>query len=104
MLHDMVQFCCCLFRHLEAFWSQYLGNRPCVLLGSSLGGAIALDFAAAHPEAVLQLVLLDAQGFIDGIGPMANLPRPLAALGVKVLKTEGLRQAANKVAYHDKAK
>jgi len=31
------------------------------------------------------------QGFIDGIGPMASLPRPLAAAGVWVLRTEQLR-------------
>ncbi len=49
-----------------------------------------------------KLALIDAQGFIDGIGPMAKLPRPLAALGVSVLKTQGLRMAANKMAYRDK--
>jgi hypothetical protein len=49
-------------------------------------------------------VLLDAQGFIDGIGPMASLPRPLAAAGVWVLRTEGLRMAANRMAYHDQAR
>ena len=32
-----------------------------VLLGTSLGGTIALDFALAHPEAVAALVLVDAQ-------------------------------------------
>ena len=46
-------------------------------------------------------MLLDAQGFIDGIGPMASLPRPLAAAGVWVLRTKGLRMAANRMAYHD---
>lgn len=49
-------------------------------------------------------MLIDAQGFIEGIGPMASLPRPLAALGVKVLRTQALRQAANKVAYFDKGR
>lgn len=48
-------------------------------------------------------MLIDAQGFIDGIGPMASLPRPLAAAGVWVLRTEQLRMAANKMAYHDQA-
>jgi pimeloyl-ACP methyl ester carboxylesterase len=61
------------------------------LLGGSLGGAVALDFALHYPEAVSRLVLIDAQGFIDGIGPMASLPRPLAAAGVWVLRTEALR-------------
>jgi pimeloyl-ACP methyl ester carboxylesterase len=55
-----------------------------VLCGTSLGGTIALDFALAHPEAVERLVLVDAQGFIDGLGPMSSAPRWLATLGVQV--------------------
>ena len=55
-----------------------------VLLGTSLGGTIALDFALAHPEAVQKLVLVDAQGFIDGLGPLGVAPRWLATLGVRV--------------------
>ncbi|KAF8068210.1 zinc finger CCCH domain-containing protein 56 [Scenedesmus sp. PABB004] len=86
--------------HLHAFWRAHVG-RPMALVGCSLGGAIALDFALTYPEAVAKLVLIDAQGFIDGIGPMASLPRPLAAAGVWVLRTEQLRMAANKMAYHD---
>lgn len=42
-------------------------------------------------------MLIDAQGFIDGIGNMATAPRPLLWLGVKVLQSVPLRQAANKV-------
>lgn len=55
------------------------------LVGASLGGAIALDFAHEFPEAVKRLVLIDAQGFIDGSGPGASLPGPLAKLGISVL-------------------
>lgn len=80
--------------HLHSFWQQKV-QRPMVIVGCSLGGAIALDFALAHPEAVEKLVLLDAQGFIDGIGPMASLPRPLAAAGVWVLRTEQLRMVSS---------
>ena len=46
----------------------------------------------SHPANPLLLAL---QGFIDGIGPMASLPRFLATLGVKVLRSVPLRQAAN---------
>lgn len=56
-----------------------------VLVGASLGGAIALDFAHEFPEAVKKLVLIDAQGFIDGSGPGASLPGPLAKFGISVL-------------------
>jgi hypothetical protein len=30
-------------------------------------------YAAAHPECVERLVLVDAQGFIEGLGPMVGL-------------------------------
>ena len=88
--------------HLYAFWKQCV-KRPMVLCGASLGGAAAIDFATNHPEAVEKLVLIDAQGFIEGLGPMGALPRPVAKLGVNVLRTTALRSAANQLAYYDKA-
>ena len=36
-------------------------GRPVAVVGTSLGGAVAIDFANAHPEAVGQLVLLAPQ-------------------------------------------
>ncbi|KAK9834838.1 hypothetical protein WJX81_002724 [Elliptochloris bilobata] len=87
--------------HLFAFWKAKV-RRPMVLLGTSLGGAIAVDFALAHPEAVAALVLASPQCYTDGIGPMAAMPRPIARLGVAVLRTRGLRQLANWMAYYDK--
>jgi pimeloyl-ACP methyl ester carboxylesterase len=75
-----------------------------VLVGASLGGAIALDFAAAYPAEVSKLLLIDAQGFIDGAGPMGGFPEPIARLGVKVLGAKGLRQVANKLSYFDKVR
>lgn len=88
-------------QHLYAWWKECVG-QPMVLVGASLGGAVAIDFAHEYPEAVSKIVLIDAQGFIDGIGPMASLPRPFAMLGVSVLRTVPLRQAANKMAYFNK--
>jgi pimeloyl-ACP methyl ester carboxylesterase len=88
--------------HLYAFWKEKIG-RPMVLCGASLGGAAAIDFATNHPEAVEKLVLVDAQGFIEGLGPMGALPRPIAKVGVNVLRTTALRNAANQMAYFDKA-
>lgn len=46
-------------------------GRPAVVVGTSIGGATALDFALNHPEDVAALVLIDAQGFIDGGAPFA---------------------------------
>ena len=59
-------------------------RRPMVLLGTSLGGAMAVDFALAHPEAVAALVLASPQCYTDGIGPMSGMPRAIARLGVAV--------------------
>jgi pimeloyl-ACP methyl ester carboxylesterase len=39
-----------------------MDSQPVVLVGTSLGGAVALDFATAHPEAVERLILVDAGG------------------------------------------
>ncbi|PSC68832.1 hypothetical protein C2E20_7602 [Micractinium conductrix] len=87
--------------HLKAFMQHVVG-RPATLIGTSLGGTVAIDFAAEHGDDVERLVLIDAQGFIDGIGPMASMPRFLSQLGVRVLRTVPLRQMANKMAYFDK--
>lgn len=53
-----------------------------MVVGTSIGGAAALDFALTHPEDVAALVLIDAQGFIDGDPPThpASPHFPLATL------------------------
>ena len=47
-------------------------------------------------------MLVDAQGFIEGLGPMGMMPRPVALAGVNILKTKMLRNAANQMAYSDR--
>ena len=85
--------------HLYAFWKQEIG-RPITLVGASLGGAAAIDFATAHPECVERLVLVDAQGFIEGLGPMGMMrdwrsPREHP-------EDQMLPNAANQMAYSDR--
>jgi pimeloyl-ACP methyl ester carboxylesterase len=89
--------------HLRAFCEQVIG-RPVILLGTSLGGTVAIDFTLNNPELVQKLILVDAQGFIDGIGPLASMPRFLSVLGVQLLRSVPLRQMANQMAYFDKKK
>jgi pimeloyl-ACP methyl ester carboxylesterase len=49
-------------KHQYAFWKKQLGDQKVTLLGASLGGAVAMDFAATHPECVDRLILMDAGG------------------------------------------
>eukprot|EP01025_Chloroclados_australasicus_P009337 TRINITY_DN13583_c0_g5_i1.p1 TRINITY_DN13583_c0_g5~~TRINITY_DN13583_c0_g5_i1.p1 ORF type:complete len:366 (-),score=16.79 TRINITY_DN13583_c0_g5_i1:212-1216(-) len=87
--------------HIFNFYKRQIG-KPMVVLGVSLGGAAAIDFALNHPDCVEKLVLVDSQAYTDGIGMMSSAPRWLSMLGIKVLKSEWLRQSANQMAYYDK--
>jgi len=49
-------------KHQHAFIKSQLGDTKCILLGASLGGAVAIDFAVSHPESVEKLILMDAGG------------------------------------------
>ena len=69
---------------LNSFLETTLGGGKFCLAGASLGGAAAIQVAATNPQCA-GLVLIDAQGFVDGIGPMSFLPQPVAQLGVQVL-------------------
>lgn len=80
--------------HMYEFWKNYV-KKPMILVGPSLGGAAAIDFAVTHPEAVAKLVLVDAQGYTEGVGEMATLPKLLAYMGVAFLKSVPLRLYAN---------
>jgi pimeloyl-ACP methyl ester carboxylesterase len=108
---------------LKSFVQTLLGpSTPFVIAGASLGGAAAIELAAAlsnidddddddnfktssssssSPPPCVGLILIDAQGFVDGVGPMASLPKPLAKIGVGVLQSVPLRNMANKMSYYD---
>jgi pimeloyl-ACP methyl ester carboxylesterase len=94
---------------LKGFWKTVGNNAQVVVGGASLGGAAVIEFAAQNlykPEDedtgfVRGTILIDAQGFVDGIGPMSFLPTPLAKLGIQVLKSTPLRESANQMSYFD---
>lgn len=88
--------------HLRSFIKQVCGSQPVIVVGASLGGALAITLAADSPKMVEKVVLIDAQGFIDGKGP-SDIPVPLAKLGVNVLKSTPLRMFANILAYKNKS-
>lgn len=88
--------------HLYSVW-QTLLQRPMVLVGASMGGAAAIAFTLAFPEAVEKLVLIDSAGY--GGGPV--LGRFLTdSVGYWVteqfLKKPSVRQKISEKAYFNK--
>jgi 4,5:9,10-diseco-3-hydroxy-5,9,17-trioxoandrosta-1(10),2-diene-4-oate hydrolase len=71
-----------------------LDIRRCVLLGNSLGGAIAMKYALDHPDAVTKLILMAPGGLeerevyfrMEGITSMVN------AFSGGVIDTAGMRR------------
>lgn len=43
---------------------QQYGNKPVILVGHSMGGAIAIQLAATQPSAIRQLIVIDAAGIL----------------------------------------
>ncbi|MBD2073512.1 alpha/beta hydrolase [Phormidium sp. FACHB-592] len=60
-------------------------KQPVVLVGASLGGAVAIDFALHHPSWVQALVLMDSVGFSGSFPVGQFLPQPLIELGAEWL-------------------
>lgn len=88
-------------QHLYAFWQSVI-QTPVVLVGASMGGATAIDFALCFPDAVAKLVLIDSAGYRSGpaLGPL--LWEPLGYwLTEGFLKKPKVRQQICEKAYHD---
>ncbi|KAB1206736.1 putative hydrolase YugF [Morella rubra] len=86
--------------HFYQLWNSYI-KRPIILVGPSLGAAVAIDFAVNHPDAVEKLILIDASVYAEGTGNLAKLPRIAAYAGVSLLKSIPLRLYANFLAFTD---
>lgn len=85
--------------HLQAFWHQVI-QRPMVLVGASMGGTAAMEFALACPEAVENLVLLDSAGVKSGPVLGKYLFPPLDAWAVEFLRQPGVRRSISRSAYY----
>jgi len=55
--------------------------QPVILVGASLGGAVALDFVLHYPSWVRSLVLIDSVGFSGSFPIGQELPQPLIEFG-----------------------
>jgi pimeloyl-ACP methyl ester carboxylesterase len=71
-------------QHLLSFLASCI-SQPVILVGASLGGAVAIDFALHHPNWVQSLVLIDSVGFSGSFPVGQFLPQPLIKLGAEWL-------------------
>ncbi|XP_074339497.1 alpha/beta hydrolase domain-containing protein VTE7-like [Apium graveolens] len=85
--------------HLYQFWKSYI-KRPMILVGPSLGAAIAIDFAVNYPEAVDKLILIDASVYVEGAANSSKLPKAVAYAGAYVLKSLLLRLYATNLTFN----
>ncbi|KAK6928101.1 Serine aminopeptidase, S33 [Dillenia turbinata] len=86
--------------HLYQFWKSHV-KRPMVLVGPSLGAAVAIDFAVNFPEAVEKLILISPSVYAEGIGNLSRLPKIVAYAGVSLLKSIPLRLYANLMTFNN---
>lgn len=86
--------------HLYQLWKSHI-RRPMILVGPSLGAAVAIDFTVNYPEAVEKLVLINPNVYAEGTRDLAKLPKILAYAGVSLLQTFPLRFYANVVAFNN---
>lgn len=67
-------------QHLLSVITTWI-DQPVILVGASLGGAVAIDFALHYPNWVRSLVLIDSVGFSGSFPVGQFLPQPLIELG-----------------------
>jgi pimeloyl-ACP methyl ester carboxylesterase len=71
------------------------------LVGASMGGATAIDFALAYPEAVAKLVLIDSAGFTKPPATGKFMFPPFDRLATGFLSNPQVRQRISQAAYYD---
>ena len=73
-----------VFEHLKGWIDSLELDRPAILVGHSLGGYLALEYALAFPQKVRALVLADAFYTLDQLSLLLRLhyKRPVINLGL----------------------
>ena len=89
-------------QHLKAFCEQVI-KEPVVLVGASMGGGVAIDFATSYLEKVRQLVLIDPVGFAAASGPGRLMVPPLDKWATDFLRSAWVRRKISEKAYCSKA-
>lgn len=88
--------------HLYYFWKTVI-HEPVILVGTSMGGAAAIDFTLSFPQSVKKLVLIDSAGFTVPPNIGKFLFPPLGYLATAFLRNPRVRQRISVNAYHDKS-
>ena len=88
-------------QHVLSFCQQIIG-QPVVLVGASMGGGVAIDFAVSHPDWVKQLVLIDAVGFASGPAVGKAMFPPLDKWATAFLRNPNVRRKISEKAYYDR--
>lgn len=71
--------------HLYEFLQSQV-KQPVILVGASMGGATAIDFALTYPEIVSKLVLIDSVGYSSPPDWVTRLFFPFDYLAVEYLR------------------
>jgi pimeloyl-ACP methyl ester carboxylesterase len=88
--------------HLHRFWETLI-QEPVVLVGASMGGAVALDFTLTYPESVSKLVLLDSAGIAKNPAIGKFMIPPIGFLATEFLRNLRVRKSISQTAYYDKS-
>ena len=86
--------------HFYYTWKTLIG-QPMVLVGASMGGAAAIDFALTYPEAVSRLVLIDSAGYSAGPPIGKFLLEPIGRWATNFLRSPKVRRDVSLKAYAD---
>lgn len=86
--------------HFYYFWKTLI-NQPMILVGASMGGAAAIDFTLAYPQAVQKLVLLDSAGYKAPPNIGKFMFGPVGYFATTFLSNPKIRQKISVNAYHD---
>ncbi|ACK71560.1 alpha/beta hydrolase fold protein [Gloeothece citriformis PCC 7424] len=88
--------------HLYYFWKTLI-EQPVILVGASMGGATAIDFALTYPETVTKLILIDSAGVVKPPAIGKFMFPPLDTFSTAFLSNAWVRQNISRTAYYDKS-
>lgn len=90
--------------HLEGYLDRFATrDRSIVLIGASIGGAVAIDYLLRSQRQIDALILIDAQAFTDKKKTRVSGIRRIAEIGANILRSKWLRKMAVDLAYYSKS-